>query len=390
MITLISTEELEDFCDYAKGFPYITIDTEFLREKTYYAKLCLVQLALPGSSEKNSVLVDPLIDEEFSFEPLFKLFKDTNITKVFHAGRQDLEIFFNIGEIIPEPLFDTQIAAMVCGFGEQVSYEILVKKILNVNIDKTSRFSDWSRRPLTRAQENYAITDVTHLRGVYEYLERKLLANKRISWISQEMGILMEKNTYVTNPRDIWKKVKVRNKSPKFLTVIRELAAYRDIYAKNNNIPRTRVFKDDALLELASSKPKNINDLQSLRLLNKGAKLEPICSGILRAIDLANNCPSEDLPKLLTPEHKIQKNDALIDLLKVLLKAVSDKNGVAQRLIASVSELEDISRGQAGLPSMLGWRYEIFGRIANDLCEGKISLGVERNEIKILEVNNKS
>ncbi len=386
MITLTSTKELEDFCDYAKGFPYITIDTEFIREKTYYAKLCLVQLALPGNSKKNAVLVDPLIDEEFSFKPLFELFTNINITKVFHAGRQDLEIFFNMGKIIPKPLFDTQVAAMVCGFGEQASYEILVKKILNINIDKTSRFSDWSRRPLTNSQENYALTDVTYLRGVYEYLNKKLLSNNRTSWISQEMDILTTKNTYVTNPRDIWKKVKVRNKSPKFLSLIRELAAYRDIYAKRNNIPRTRVFKDEALLELASSKPKSISDLQSLRLLNKSAKLEPISSGILKAIDLADNCPSEDLPQLLVPEHKSKKNEALIDLLKVLLKTVSDKNEVSQRVIASVSELEDISRGRQGLPSMSGWRYEIFGKIANDLCEGKISLGVERNEIKIIEI----
>ena len=311
MITLTSTKELEDFCDYAKGFPYITIDTEFIREKTYYAKLCLVQLALPGNSKKNAVLVDPLIDEEFSFKPLFELFTNINITKVFHAGRQDLEIFFNMGKIIPKPLFDTQVAAMVCGFGEQASYEILVKKILNINIDKTSRFSDWSRRPLTNSQENYALTDVTYLRGVYEYLNKKLLSNNRTSWISQEMDILTTKNTYVTNPRDIWKKVKVRNKSPKFLSLIRELAAYRDIYAKRNNIPRTRVFKDEALLELASSKPKSISDLQSLRLLNKSAKLDPISSGILKAIDLADNCPSEDLPQLLVPEHKSKKNEAL-------------------------------------------------------------------------------
>ena len=180
--------------------------------------------------------------------------------------------------------------------------------------------------------------------------------------------------------------MKVRNKSPEFLSLIRELAAYRDIYAKRNNIPRKRVFKDDALLELASSKPKSIADLHKLRLLNKGAKVEPICSGILKAIDSAESCPSEEMPQLLSPEHKTQKNEALIDLLKVLLKTVSDKNGVSQRLIAPVSELEDISRGQHGLPSMRGWRYEIFGKIANDLCEGRISLGVERNSIKIMAI----
>ena len=388
MITITKTKDLEEFCDHARNFSYITIDTEFLREKTYFAKLCLVQLALPGNAKGNVVLVDPLTEDELSFEPLLKLFIDKEIIKVFHAGRQDLEIFYNIGNIIPEPLFDTQIAAMVCGYGEQVSYEILAKKILKINIDKTSRFSDWSKRPLTEAQENYAIADVTHLRGVYEYLAQKLKSNDRASWIKQEMDILKSHKTYDVNPRDAWKKVKVRNKSPKFLSIVRELAALRDNYARKKNIPRNRVFKDDSLLEIASSKPKSLKELRGLRLLSREALAEPICSEILEAIDMGINCEFETMPKIRLNENKVQKNDALIDLLRVLLKNVSDKNGVSQRLIASSSELEDISRGVEGLPSMGGWRYEIFGRIACELCDGKISLGVDGNNIKILTISN--
>ena len=388
MITLTKTKDLEDFCDYARSFSYITIDTEFLREKTYFAKLCLVQLALPGNAKGNVVLVDPLTEDELSFEPLFKLFTDKGITKVFHAGRQDLEIFYNMGNIIPEPLFDTQIAAMVCGYGEQVSYEILAKKVLKINLDKTSRFSDWSKRPLTEAQENYAIADVTHLRGIYEYLTKKLISNGRASWISQEMDILKSYKTYDINPRDAWKKVKVRNKSPIFLSIVRELAALRDNCARKKNIPRNRVFKDDSLLEIASSKPKNLKELFDLRLLNRGAMTEPLCSEILMAVDMGISSDAETMPQIPPIENKGQKNDALIDLLRVLLKSVSDRNGVSQRLIASTSELEDISRGVKGLPSMAGWRYEIFGKIACDLCNGKISLGVDGNNIKILTISN--
>ena len=298
MKTLTTTKELEEFCFYAEKFPYITIDTEFLREKTYYAKLCLVQLALPGKSKNDAVLVDPLIKEEFSFEPLFRLFKNKNILKVFHAGRQDLEIFYNLGQCIPQPLFDTQVAAMVCGFGDQVSYEILAKKVLNVNVDKASRFSDWSRRPLTDAQKHYALGDVTHLRGIFEFLVSEIKRNNRESWIQEEMNILESINTYVTDPREAWRRVKFRNKSPEFLSVVRELASFREIYAKNKNIPRTRVLKDDSLLEIASSKPKTLTDLQNLRLLTRDARSGPISVGIIDAVSLGENCPKVDLPSV--------------------------------------------------------------------------------------------
>ena len=387
MKTLTTTKELEEFCFYAEKFPYITIDTEFLREKTYYAKLCLVQLALPGKSKNDAVLVDPLIKDEFSFEPLFRLFKNKNILKVFHAGRQDLEIFYNLGQCIPQPLFDTQVAAMVCGFGDQVSYEILAKKVLNVNVDKASRFSDWSRRPLTDAQKQYALGDVTHLRGIFEFLASEIKRNNRELWIQEEMNILESFNTYVTDPREAWRRVKFRNKSPEFLSVVRELASFREIYAKNKNIPRTRVLKDDSLLEIASSKPKTLTDLQNLRLLTRDARSGPISVGIIDAVSLGENCPKVDLPSVSKLEIRAQKNEALIDLLKVLLKSICEEYGVSQKLIASVSDLEEVSRGVPDTLVMKGWRYEIFGKMANQLCNGEISLTAMDRSIKILNIS---
>jgi ribonuclease D len=387
MKTLTTTKELEEFCFYAEKFPYITIDTEFLREKTYYAKLCLVQLALPGKSKNDAVLVDPLIKDEFSFEPLFRLFKNKNILKVFHAGRQDLEIFYNLGQCIPQPLFDTQVAAMVCGFGDQVSYEILAKKVLNVNVDKASRFSDWSRRPLTDAQKQYALGDVTHLRGIFEFLASEIKRNNRESWIQEEMNILESINTYVTDPREAWRRVKFRNKSPEFLSVVRELASFREMYAKNKNIPRTRVFKDDSLLEIASSKPKTLTDLQNLRLLTRDARSGSISVGIIDAVSLGENWPKVDLPSISKLEIRAQKNEALIDLLKVLLKSICEEHGVSQKLIASVSDLEEVSRGVPDTLVMKGWRYEIFGKMANQLCNGEISLTAIDRSIKILNIS---
>lgn len=386
MKTVTTTEQLEDFCSYAEKFPYITIDTEFLREKTYYAKLCLVQLAVPGKSKNNAILVDPLIDDEFSFNPLFRLFKNKDIVKVFHAGRQDLEIFFNIGKCIPEPLFDTQVAAMVCGFGDQVSYEILAKKVLNVNVDKASRFSDWSRRPLTDPQKQYALGDVTHLRGIFEFLISKIKQNKRDPWIHEEMDILKSSKTYVIEPREAWRRVKFRNRSPEFLSVVRELASFREIYAKNKNIPRTRVFKDDSLLEIASSKPKNLTELQTLRLLTRDARSGPISVGIIDAVSLGENCPKMDLPSVANLEIRAQKNEALLDLLKVLLKSICEEHGVSQKLVASVSDLEEVSRGVPDIPVMKGWRYEIFGKLANQLCNGEISLTAVDRSIKVLKM----
>ena len=261
MKTITTTEALADYCRRAAEFPYVTVDTEFLRERTYYSKLCLVQLAVMGDDdEQDAVLVDPLA-EGLSLEPLYELFRDEGVVKVFHAARQDLEIFFVDAGVIPSPLFDTQVAAMVCGYGDQAGYETLVRKIAKAQLDKSSRFTDWSRRPLTDAQKKYAIGDVTHLRVIYEYLKGELEKSGRAKWVKEELSVLTDPDTYIVDPDEAWKRVKTRTNSARFLGIVRELARFRETFAQERNIPRSRVYKDDALMELASTKPKDMGEL---------------------------------------------------------------------------------------------------------------------------------
>jgi len=385
MITITSTEGLKAFCDRARAHDYVTIDTEFLRERTYYSKLCLVQLAVPGEAEEDAVLVDPLA-EGLTLEPLFDLMRDTSVVKVFHAARQDLEIFYVEGGVIPEPLFDTQVAAMVCGYGEQVGYETLVRKIANAGLDKSSRFTDWSRRPLTEAQKTYALADVTHLRTIYETLSTQLDSTGRRGWVEEELATLTDPETYIMRPEEAWKRVKTRTHSGRFLAIVRELARFRETYAQERNIPRTRVFKDDALLELASAKPQGEKDLSRLRLLMREARKGPIAEGIVAAVKAGQSVANEDLPKPDRSREKLQVNPALADLLRVLLKAKSDRVGVAQKLIATASELDEIAAGIEDLPSMKGWRREVFGEDALRLCRGDIALGARKSRVEIIEL----
>ncbi len=383
MRTLTTTQELADFCSAAAAFPYVTVDTEFLRERTYYSKLCLVQLAVPSENEDSAVLVDPLADG-ISLEPLYELFRNESVVKVFHAARQDLEIFWVDAHVFPTPLFDTQVAAMVCGFGEQVGYETLVRKICKQGVDKTSRFTDWSRRPLTDAQKTYALADVTHLRKIYEHLAAELEKTKRSHWVSEELRILTQPGTYDIRPEDAWKRVKTRTNSAKFLAVVRELAQFRESHAQDNNIPRNRVFKDDALIELASTKPKTPSDLGGSRLLLREARKGAIAEGILAAVKKGVNCPPEQLPKVDTSRDKLKVNPALADLLRVLLKSKTESSGVAAKLIATSAELDQIAAGERGLPSMTGWRFEVFGEDALKLCEGKIALAAKGQNVKVV------
>ena len=271
MRIITTTAELAEFCTAARQEPYVTVDTEFLRERTYYSKLCLVQMAMPGKDDSNAVLIDPLV-EGLSLDPMYELFRDGNVVKVFHAARQDLEIFFVDAGVIPHPLFDTQVAAMVCGFGEQVGYEKLVRAIARKGLDKTSRFTDWSRRPLTEAQQKYALADVTHLRTIYEFLAAKLEKTGRAHWVEEEMSILEDPETYIMRPEEAWQRVRTRTTTPKFLAIVRELARFRESYAQTKDIPRNRVFKDDAMLELASTKPSSVADLGRSRLLLREAR----------------------------------------------------------------------------------------------------------------------
>lgn len=385
MRTLITTSELAVFCTEAKSHPYVTIDTEFLRERTYYSKLCLLQLAMPGSDDETAVLVDPLA-KNFSLEPLYDLFRDTSVVKVFHAARQDLEIFFVDAGVFPVPLFDTQVAAMVCGFGEQVGYETLVRRIAKKSLDKSSRFTDWSRRPLTDSQKTYALADVTHLRLIYEHLASMLETSGRARWVQEELRILTNPATYTIEPEDAWHRVKTRNTSPKFLAIVRELAKFREEYAQSRNIPRSRVYKDDAMVELASTKPANIGDLGRSRLLLREARKGELADGILRAVQIGLDCPQELLPKPTASLEKSQINPALVDLLRVLLKSKTEDSGVAAKLIASSSDLDAIATGHRNVPAMTGWRREVFGEDALRLCAGQIGLAVAGKSIRTIDL----
>ncbi|MFQ6552092.1 ribonuclease D [Aestuariibius insulae] len=388
MQTITTTDALATFCEAAARHDYVTVDTEFLRERTYYSKLCLVQLAYPGEDEDSAVLVDPL-SEELSLDPLYALFEDEGVTKVFHAARQDLEIFHVDRGIIPKPLFDTQVAAMVCGFGEQVGYETLVRKLAGESLDKSSRFTDWSRRPLSDAQKIYAVGDVTHLRVIYEKLRDQLAENGRTKWVREEMAVLTDPATYHTDPSDAWRRVKTRTNSPRFLGLVRELARFREGYAQSRDIPRNRVYKDDALIELASTKPKTHQDLGRSRLLLREARKGEIADGILAAIEAGLETPNEDLPQPDRSREKLQVNPALADLLRVLLKAKSEDEGVAQKLIATAADLDAIAGGLRDVPALSGWRKQVFGEDALRLCNGEIALAAKGQTVRVVDVTAK-
>ncbi|NPD17548.1 ribonuclease D [Xinfangfangia sp. D13-10-4-6] len=385
MRTITTTEELAAFCAAAKTAPYVTIDTEFLRERTYWSKLCLIQMALPGK-DGDAVLVDPILGEDMSLEPLYDLFRHEATVKVFHAARQDLEIFFVEGGVFPVPLFDTQIAAMVCGFGEQVGYETLVRKIAKANLDKTSRFTDWSRRPLSTAQQDYALADVTHLRVIYEWLSAQLAKNGRAPWVAEELAVLTDPATYTIHPDDAWKRIKTRTNSGRFLAIVRELAKFRESWSQSQNVPRSRVMKDDALLELASTRPTTMEELGRSRLLLREGRKPEIADGILAAIQAGMAVRQEDLPKPDIQPDQPQINGALADLLRVLLKAKSEQLGVAPRLIAAASELDAIASGRRDVEALKGWRSEIFGDEALRLCKGEIALTAKGSEIRAIKI----
>ena len=385
---ITTTDELAAFCELAKSQPYVTLDTEFLRERTYYSRLCLVQMALPPASGAKAeggpaVLVDPMA-EGLSLEPLYDLFRHTPTVKVFHAARQDLEIFIHDAGVFPDPLFDTQVAAMVCGFGEQAGYETLVKRIVRQPLDKSSRFTDWSRRPLTQAQAEYALADVTHLRAIYEYLSEQLKKTGREAWVAEEAGALVDPETYITRPNEAWARVRTRSGSPRFLAVVRELARFRENYAQTRDVPRSRVFKDDALIELASAKPLTDEDLSKSRLLLREARRGEIAQGILDAIKAGLETP--DLPKPAPEQPGLPGNAALSQLLRVLLHAKADAAGVAPKLIASSADLDAIAAGVREVPALSGWRAEVFGNEALLLAQGRIALSARGGAVLVVPV----
>lgn len=379
MTILTDTASLAETCARLRKEPYVTIDTEFMREKTYYSILCLVQLA--GRDEH--VAIDPLA-EGMDLTPLLELLADPNVLKVFHAARQDLEIFHHLMGTVPAPIFDTQVAAMVCGFGDSASYDSLVSRILNVQIDKSSRFTDWSNRPLSERQVDYALSDVTYLRGVYEHLNTKLEENERAPWLTEEMAILTSDSTYEVQPNEVWRRIKARNHKPRFLAVLRALAAYRELEAQRRDVPRNRVFRDEVMIDIAGLAPKSPDDLKRARGFDKSAAEGRLGREIIEAIAEGLAVPDEDCPRLPRPDNLSPGRGPIVDLLKVLLKFKSESHGVASKLIANVSDLEVIAGSdKADVAALTGWRREIFGDDALALKRGELLLGVEREKLKI-------
>jgi len=384
MLLITETDALAGFCARLASAPYITVDTEFMREKTYWPILCLVQLAGPDEA----AVVDaqaPGID----LAPLMALMADPKVLKVFHAARQDIEIFYHLSGHIPAPLFDTQVAAMVCGFGDSVGYETLATKLAHARIDKSMRFTDWSHRPLSEKQLHYALSDVTHLRVAYEKLQQMLDKSDRTRWVKEEMAILTNPATYKPEPYEAWRRLKVRSTNAKFLSVLRELAAWRDLAAQEKDVPRNRILRDDALLNIAAHAPKNEDELYRTRGLGRNGFSPSIKDGIIAAVDKGREHEAECVALL---EEKIELPRGLapvVDLLKVLLKMKCESNDVAQRLVASSGDLEQIAADDnADVPALHGWRREVFGDDALALKHGRLALAVKGKSISLVSLES--
>lgn len=372
---LIETSEaLQSFCKAQAGAKFITVDTEFIRDKTYWPKLCLVQIAGP----ERAAVIDTLAPG-IDLEPLYALFDDESILKVFHAARQDLEIFFHERGRLPHPVFDTQVAAMVCGFGDQIGYDRLAAQLAGARIDKSSRFTDWARRPLTRKQLDYALSDVTHLRKVYEKLEKKLEKNNRTHWLSEEMEILLHHDTYDSSPARAWQRLKTRSRDRRYLAVLREVAAWREREAQMRDQPRNRIVRDEQLYDIAAQAPDSPETLARTRGLGSDFARGKLGRGILEAVAKAKALPENELPPLPPKDNVPQGTGATAELLKVLLKQVCEVHGVAQRLVANAADLEALAANdEAEVAALKGWRRELFGEQALALKHGRIALAVDK------------
>jgi ribonuclease D len=378
---ITTTDELEAACLRLARHPFVTVDTEFLRETTFWPILCVVQLA----SDDEALAIDALADG-LDIQPLLRLMADEDVVKVFHAARQDLEIFWKLAGVLPTPLFDTQVAAMVCGYGDQVSYSELVQSVCRVTVDKSSRFTDWARRPLAEAQIDYAIGDVTHLRDIYKALTARLKATGRQSWLEDEMKVLNSPATYEQHPERAWERYKSRARKPRDLAALMELAAWRESEAQARDVPRSRVLKDDVLIELALAAPRTVEALGNLRAFPRGMERSRAGGEILAAIERGLARDPKTLPKIERERRNGANVGATVELLKVLLRQVSDESGVAGKLIASVDDLEAMaSNDKAEVPALSGWRRKLFGERALELKRGRLALTVENGKVVTLE-----
>lgn len=384
MEPITTTDGLAEACRTLAKAPFVTVDTEFIRETTFWPELCLVQMA----SDDLAVLVDPLAPG-IDLEPFFELMRDTRVLKVFHAARQDLEIVYKLGGLIPAPLYDTQIAAMVCGFGESIAYDQLVAKTTNGRIDKTSRFTDWRRRPLSEQQLVYALADVTYLRDVYKALDAEIVKEGRARWLDEEMAVLANPETYDLHPDDAWKRLKLRVRKPIELAILKEVAAWREREARERDVPRGRILKDDAIYEIAQQQPRDEQALGRMRAIPKGFERSATGVQILAAVERAMSIPKSELPPLPKQTQMPEGTAAAVEFLKVLLKIVVEEKGVAGKMLASTDDLEQLAAkgAEADIPAMSGWRRTIFGNRALELLDGKAALCFRDRRVAIVELD---
>ncbi|MCC6983470.1 MAG: ribonuclease D [Bauldia sp.] len=380
MIT--STAELAAVCSRLTRSEFVTVDTEFMRETTFWPKLCVIQLA----GEEDAVVIDALAPG-MDLQPFYALMANEKVMKVFHAARQDIEIVFHQARLIPHPIFDTQVAAMVCGFGESVSYDQLVATLTGARIDKSSRFTDWSRRPLSERQVEYALADVTHLRDVYVQLRDRLAHQGRSDWVETEMEILTSPATYESHPEEAWKRVKMRLRKPIELAVLQAVSAWREREAQGRDVPRSRVIKDDALIEVATQQPASAEALAQLRTIPRGFERSRAGEEIVAEVRRALETPKANLPKLPKVKNLSEANGAAVDLLKVLLKMTSEASGVAPKLIATTDDLEAIAADEdrADVPALVGWRRSLFGEAALRLKRGEAALRLSGRRVVMVE-----
>ena len=384
MTLITTTNELVDACSLLSIADYLTVDTEFMRETTFWPKLCLLQIAGPN----HAFAIDPLA-KNINLEPVLKLLADKSITKVMHAARQDMEIFYHLTGSLPQPIFDTQIAAMVCGFGDQVGYESLVSKLNGTRIDKSSRFTDWSRRPLSNEQLEYALGDVTHLRPVYDKLLKRIEKTGRFEWIEEETNLLCNPDIYRIDPEQAWRRLKPKKNDSRYLAVLQAVAKWRENEALTRNVPRNRVVRDEILLQIASRPPKDKKSLERVRGLSNGFSNGAYGESLLEAISKGMALPLEIAPVAKIKPELPSGIGPLTDLLKVLLKQKCEENHVAQKLVANVNDLERIAAdNDADVLALKGWRRNLFGEDALRLKKGEIALSVSEKKVRIAKVKN--
>ena len=383
MHVITTQEQLETVIAALEKSDFVTVDTEFIRETTFWPILCLIQMAAPGVT----ALVDPLAPG-LDLAPFFRLMGNEKVTKVFHAARQDIEIIVHLGDLVPHPVFDTQVAAMVCGFGDSVSYDQIVQKITGARLDKSSRFTDWRHRPLSDKQLDYALADVTYLIDVYRHLKAELDREDRAHWLNEEMEVLTSRDTYDPRPEDAWKRLKMRLRKPQELAVLQAVAAWREREARERDVPRGRVLKDDAIYEIAQQQPRDAASLARLRTTPKGWERSSSAAGLLAVVDAALAVPKEEMPKLPRTFQPPEGTSAAAELLKVLLRIVAEKEGVAPKVLASGDDIDRIAaEGEtADVPALQGWRRAVFGEAALKLVRGQVGIKFDKRRIAVFDL----